>query len=1154
MLTEALEARLVSDSQATAEQTVALAMQHAQTESGPAVAIIAEEHLPEASAALVQHRQAAQASHRGILLITLGPSDRATAKVDTQGFDLVVEPGWVHQVYAGVGSLLSPSVQSGRSTLLRLTGSLADRWLTLPVHGDGRSEAARLGEVGLAAWARAQGWNRVVASPVRDERSPMGLLSLGEASGALWRVLQRLGMNGRVAVGMIQAMQPLQVDLIRGLAERLQTMVVVGGDAAMFDRVRLAALETEAAARCNVVRGSVGLDGSPINLPGLKSHPAMAGDVYQERWEQVIDPPDAQTQPPRRQASVRQPVLPHGSLWRDVLSAASDVQKRFADGPYMLQTHRRDETAMDFYADLPQRSIMNTPPFESLKIQPWSSLGWMHPDERRPVVMLLDEATARRRLVTELDAGDWEASSLVMLVERDTGSTRRWPVGRRSKGMRLRDWRRLAQRMVDAKAGLTSEVNRMDVQDRARLVRLLERSAATAGVHVVLLEKAQRQAAMRDEQSEPTQEPWRWQVAERVCEHCLECTTRTGDPTLDLVRTPEGLKVQTVGSPRSQDGVFQRLDACPAFEQVRINGRLPAPGSRRESAVGRWLDALTSQLADPARPVHADAPLWRGHVAMVSGRGDDRLLQMLAQAGLRMGYHVSLRASRFTESQAARGSTAGSIMFRRMSQDDAPMPSRDFRRDLTGSRIPGTLRASTGSPSNAKVALATQLAPPQAIVDPTIDRAAAQVVIATDLNEASLATSGRGLIEGGFSAEQTWVISDRTLLPHWSQMLGRRAWSVEAAVKEVSSQVEQERLLMFDATDLAGRYLGDRGLATVVLFGAMLQRGLVPVSLACAKQGVEAVWQDRAIAAARAFTLGRAWATGSLYMRRRRVSSYWVGDGSGQSLTRHVRRRSVWLRLVCGRHGQAYSKAYQQQAETLRQRMQQPAVPEAVLSTALRRLADCVRWGGPAYGEQYVAALLSVYENDDPRFDMALTQAAAVNLARVMLIKDEVYVAQLLTDPAKRKRDDRRWRIDRGRGEWLTYHRLTRPEFSLFGRRYVFEWRAPRWQLRVLSKMRWMRRVLPWWHYREVSYRQWYLSQLAEIAFEDEATYRRWVTVLSLPSVTTGFRDALWRKISWSRRQAEHWLSQDIEQFKEPSWVGQVQPFVPLHDATEAKV
>lgn len=1154
MLTVAEDARLASQWCDTAQDAVSQAMQYVESRQGPGVAVVAEEFLPQAILALKQAQRPGAAS---VLVVSLGASDRATAAMGFEGFDLAIEPGWVHQVYAGVGSLLALSFETGRSTLLRVSGTLADRWMTLKVAGESRGELIRPGEGGLAGWARTLGWNRVIASPVRDERSPMGILSLGEASGATWRVLQRLGMDGRIAVGMIQAMQPLDMGLIRSLAGRLDQMVVVGGDAAMMDRVRLAVLDSDAGASCRVVRGSVGLDGGAIDLPGLKSHPAMASQVYQERWQRVIEPQlvalsddAAKSHSP---AVMRQPVLPHGSIWRDVLSATGDVRQRLTDSAYMRQIHRREAMSMDCWSDLPERSLMNAPPFDVLNIHPWSSPGWMRPVESRPVVLMLKESSARRRLVQTLDRSQWSGASLVIIVSRDLGSSRRWPVGRKSSGMRLRDWRRLAGRMIEAKAGLKAEVNRIDVQDRDRLVRLLERATTSEGVHIVLVEKSQAVTPPENRDSRLTDEGWRWQVAERVCEHCLECTTRTGDPTLDLVRTPEGLKIQTVGSPQSYDGVFDRLVACPAFEQVRIHRRRVAVPGRRHSGVGAWIDLQADQLPEPARPIHADARQWRGHVAMVSGRGDDRLLEMMAQAGLRMGYQVSIRAYRFSETRAARGSTAASILFSRMTRDPDTSDTPDFRRDLTGSRIPGSVQAHAAKPTTAPTSAhsatnpASRLAPPQNSVDPTIDPAAAHLILATDLNEATRAVTGDGPAPGGYNPQQTFVMSDRSLLPHGSQMLGRSDWTIEPMIQALSRSVPAPQRVMIEATELAGRYLGDRALSTAVMFGAMLQQGLIPLALSHAKQAVEATWPDRAVMAMRAFSLGRFWASGMLRRRERQLSSYWVGDGSSQSLTRLIRRRSVWLKLVSGRHGPRYSQAYRQQAERLFDRMYTLWTPESLLSTSLRRLADCVRWGGPAYAAAYADAVLAMFERDDPKFGLALTQAVAVNLARVMLIKDEIYVTQLLTDPAKHRRDDRRWRVDRQAGETLSYHRITRPELSLFGRRYVFEWRTPRWQLRQVARMRWLRRVLPWWHHREVAYRQWYMAMLDEAHWQDHATYRRWVTVMSLPSVTTGFRDVLWRKMDWARRQADHWLSQDISQFKEPGWVGQVQPMVTLN-------
>ena len=83
--------------------------------------------------------------------------------------------------------------------------------------------------------------------------------------------------------------------------------------------------------------------------------------------------------------------------------------------------------------------------------------------------------------------------------------------------------------------------------------------------------------------------------------------------------------------------------------------------------------------------------------------------------------------------------------------------------------------------------------------------------------------------------------------------------------------------------------------------------------------------------------------------------------------------------------------------------------------------------------------LVDVFRKDDPDHGYRVTRAVVWNLAKVMLIKDEVYVSALLTSPEKYRRDRKRFNVIPERGDKITYRHHNRPEFDIFGRRIRFE-------------------------------------------------------------------------------------------------------------------
>ena len=98
-----------------------------------------------------------------------------------------------------------------------------------------------------------------------------------------------------------------------------------------------------------------------------------------------------------------------------------------------------------------------------------------------------------------------------------------------------------------------------------------------------------------------------------------------------------------------------------------------------------------------------------------------------------------------------------------------------------------------------------------------------------------------------------------------------------------------------------------------------------------------------------------------------------------------------------------------------------------------------------------------------------------------MLIKDEPYVAYLLTRYEKKQRDIAKYGVDVANGDRIVYRHHTSPEFNI-GR-----WRIrlkhhhhATGMLQLVSRCKWWRK-LPGWHRREAAFRDWYIGLLDRI-------------------------------------------------------------------------
>jgi len=179
-----------------------------------------------------------------------------------------------------------------------------------------------------------------------------------------------------------------------------------------------------------------------------------------------------------------------------------------------------------------------------------------------------------------------------------------------------------------------------------------------------------------------------------------------------------------------------------------------------------------------------------------------------------------------------------------------------------------------------------------------------------------------------------------------------------------------------------------------------------------------------------------------------------------------------------------------------------------------------------AYAQQYIDSVKGVYRRDSADQKYQATHAVIWNLAKVMLIKDEPYVAYLLTRFEKKQRDMIKYRIDTDNGDSLSYARKNCPEIPVpFFGKVRLEIRTYEWQMNLVKRLKFLRKI-PGWHKRETQLRQWYVSLLPQVDLaSDQAAYQRAVRVLSSPAEITGYREVRYPKIDQVQQQVARQLS-----------------------------
>jgi indolepyruvate ferredoxin oxidoreductase len=192
---------------------------------------------------------------------------------------------------------------------------------------------------------------------------------------------------------------------------------------------------------------------------------------------------------------------------------------------------------------------------------------------------------------------------------------------------------------------------------------------------------------------------------------------------------------------------------------------------------------------------------------------------------------------------------------------------------------------------------------------------------------------------------------------------------------------------------------------------------------------------------------------------------------------------------------------------------------EAKYDLALR-MYDLMQYQDADFAKEYVERVRRVYKRDSADRKFAATDAAIFGLAKVMLIKDEVYVSYLLTRFEKKQRDIVKYGVDVSNGDRIVYRHHTSPEFNLGKYRVRMRITTRDWQLRLVSHMKWWRK-LPGWHRRETSFRDWYVGLLERINLGNDAGYEQAVRVLKCVHDVSGYREVRYPKQDGVMQQVE---------------------------------
>jgi indolepyruvate ferredoxin oxidoreductase len=389
----------------------------------------------------------------------------------------------------------------------------------------------------------------------------------------------------------------------------------------------------------------------------------------------------------------------------------------------------------------------------------------------------------------------------------------------------------------------------------------------------------------------------------------------------------------------------------------------------------------------------------------------------------------------------------------------------------------------------------------------------ADLLLGIDPLEATRSLSPNGNLRVG-SPEHTVAVINAYKTPTILTLLGKDDFNVAELENTLRRYTKPGEYFGLNVAGISEYFFGTKLYANIVLLGIAFQKGLLPLSLENIEWGVRETMGSAADENIKAFHLGR-----KLVFEPELAHKHELHETYGEFIAERV---DVLKRNH--RAGQRWAREFE---VLIRRSENSIRLGERTARDIVWRLYDLLEYGGAhAYAGYYLDLVEKIYARDNAQFDFAATKAVIWNLHKAMVIKDEVYVAHLLTSEEKTRRDHHRYHVDEERGDKIIYHHLNRPEFNILGRDIRFKFSPRKWQLNLLKHLRWLRRVMPQWHRREREFRDWYIRMVGNFHYDDRASYDRYVKALRCVEDVRGYREVRYPKMDEARHRAESLLAQ----------------------------
>ena len=976
------------------------------------------------------------------------------------------------------------------------------------------------------AVARELGINRIIPARGSDAGvAPVGFIVTGMAGPYVRHVLEDLGLCGVFPILQMGMSYPADAALVRQFGGMCRTMVVVEERRGFLEQNIREVLfhelpQAEAAELCARLYGKAfpGRDGQAAegfpatrglnysvvaqklivlireseHLPAHLRNGRLSDELQRLNSAGRIKLPQIS-----QKLIARTPTFCPGCPHRDSAAVMLEIRQKFASAEYMKRKHGRGPVDLVAHGDTGCYTMLMFAPTEQL-MHNYSGMGLgggtgsgIAPFISNKQIAFMGDSTFFHSGQIAISNSIKANQDIAYIILNNGTTAMTGHQGHAGTGEGLLGEAEQKQDIEAVVRGMAATVGlkivRLSPANRNNYGKILERMILSDGVKIIIADKecgiTHNRQVLRQEKRIIKKKGYlprknHMNVTPEVCENCLECTKQTACPGLTTTDTDYGKKIDTDLTWCVNDGACDRVrvpveggisvKACPSFEGITVVQRR----RRRYTLPNMSLD----KLPEPDRIVHdmsKPGSTWRAHMAGVGGMGIGVVGAILVRAGHEEGYCVVF-ADR--KGLAIRnGGVYSQITFVKESDSSEGGPGID---------CPVTASVPWGK---------------------------ADFLMGVDILEAARAIDPREQYRVA-SRERTCAVLNMYKQPTVYSLLGRQDFDPEALRQEILDQCRIEHSYANNLSEICERRLGSKQFVNIMMLGVAYQLGVIPVSAHSIAWAIKNSIPREHRKNLKAFNIGRKLALEPRILPRKPEPVTWE-----QLLTNKIRiLRKTRL------FGRLWSTRYEQLVKSAMKHM--PLLSEELKYDLAVRIYDILQYDDHRLARQYVELIKGIYRCDSGTREYAATAAAIWNLAKVILIKDEPYVAYLLTRYEKRQRDIVKYNVDVSNGDRIIYRHHTYPAFTIGRWRIRFELTSRDWMLSVVRRCKWWRRI-PGWHRREVEFRQWYIRLLDRVDLSSPAGYEQGMTVLRCAEQVNGYREVRYPKLDRVRSEIESMLS-----------------------------